>query len=243
MSDRDDHRSNTTRFFVSGVVAMSLSALLASAQESPRIDIREARKNVGKSVTVCGTVVTHHCPRPQRTTYLDLDTPYWEEGMSIAIPADNRTDFGARVEDRYASRAVCASGRLRREGKRYIIIVSQPPQLRVTQEPQPPPVRLEPSAVRACDYGVELPQVVTRVKPEFPPSAAAQRRGGIVLLHAVVLTDGNVGDVVVVHSLDALSGLDGEAVAAFKKWRFTPGTVAGRPTPVVVGVQITFDAR
>jgi outer membrane biosynthesis protein TonB len=57
------------------------------------------------------------------------------------------------------------------------------------------------------------------------------------------MDEGSVGDVVVVHSLDAASGLDGEAVRAFKKWRFSSGTVAGRPTPVVVGVQIKCEVR
>jgi len=47
----------------------------------------------------------------------------------------------------------------------------------------------------------------------------------------------------VVHSLDSESGLDAEAVKAFKNWRFTPGTVRGQPIPVIVGVQLTFALR
>lgn len=165
-----------------------------------------------QSVTACGVVTTYRCPRPQKTTYLDLDSPYWEEGISGAIPAGNRPDFGVRVEDRYASRTVCATGRVRREDRRYVITVSQPSELRIDREPQPPPVRLEPTAVRACDAGVELPEPITRVQPEYPPEAQAKHRAGIVLLDGVVMADGSVGDVVVVHSLDAASGLDGEAV-------------------------------
>jgi len=228
---------------VSGAVAMCAAALLADIQQIPRVDVREVRKHVGKSVTACGSVTTYHCPRPQRTTYLDLDAPYWEEGVSVGIPAGNRSAFGVRVEDRYASRTVCATGRVQRENKRYVITVSEPSDLRVDREPTMPPVRLEPTAVRACDDGVELPQLIVSVKPEYPRGARAKYREGIVLLDGVVLTDGTVGDVVVVHSLDAASGLDVEAVKAFKKWRFTSGTVAGRPTPVIVGVQIGFDLR
>jgi TonB family protein len=59
-------------------------------------------------------------------------------------------------------------------------------------------------------------------------------------LDGVVRTDGSVGDVVVVHSLDSGSEMDAEAVRAFRKWRFTPGTIGGRPTAVIVGVEMTF---
>lgn len=244
MSTTSDQRNRATAVLLSGTAfAMCAAALLASPQDIPRVDAREARRHVGKSVTACGLVTTYHCPRPQRTTYLDLDSPYWEEGISVAIPAGNRPALGVRIEDRYASRFVCATGRVQREDKRYVVTVSDPSELRIDREPQPPPVRLEPAAVRACDDGVELPQPITRVQPEYPPGALTKHRGGIVLLDGVVMADGSVGDVVVVHSLDAASGLDGEAVRAFKRWRFTSGTVAGRPTPVVVGVQIKFIVR
>jgi TonB family protein len=244
MSTRSHVRSGlTTVLLVGAAFAIFAAGLLASRQDIPRVDVRDARRHVGKIVTTCGLMTTSHCPRPRRTTYLDLDSPYWEEGISVAIPAGSRPAFGVRVEDRYASRFVCAIGRAQREDKRYVVTVTDPSELRIDREPQPPPVRLEPAAVRACDEGVELPQPITRAKPEYPPGAQATRREGIVLLDGVVMADGSVGDVVVVHSLDAASGLDGEAVKAFKKWRFTSGTVAGRPTPVVVGVEIKFDLR
>jgi TonB family protein len=239
----EDRPSTAAVFITCGVLAVLIATLLVAAQDVPRIDVRDARKNVGKRVMGCGAVTTHHCPRPQRTTYLDLDTPYWEEGVSVAIPAASRAAFGDRIEDRYVARSICATGRITREDKRFIITVSQPSDLRIDREPQPPPVRLKPSAVRGCDDGVELPQVLVRTKPEYPPAAQAKRLGGIVLLDGVIEADGTVGDVVVVHSLDAASGLDAEAVKAFKSWRFTPGTVSGRQTAVVVGVQLKFDVR
>lgn len=124
-----------------------------------------------------------------------------------------------------------------------MVIVSQPSDLRIERAPEPAPALLEPAGVRACDEGVELPQPLTRVKPEYPEGAQARQIKGIVLLDGVVRVDGSVGDVAIVHSLDAASGLDDEAVKAFKKWRFTPGTVAGRPVPVIVGVQLSFELK
>lgn len=236
-----ERMNNCVPILLAGILAASVAvALAANDQYGPSIDLRDARKHVGKNVTVCGRVVTHHCARPKRTTYLDLETPYWSGGVSVAIPAASRSAFGTRVEDRFKLRTVCATGRVAREDQRYVVTVSQPAEVRIDSQPQPPPVLLEPTAVRACDEGVDLPQVITRVKPEYPADAQATGVEGFVLLDGVVLTDGAVGEVVIVHSLDSASSLDAEAVKAFKKWRFVPGAVAGRPVPVIVGVQLGF---
>jgi len=242
---RDHQRgAKAETFCVSvGLAAMVAAVLASTGQDSPRIELREARRHVGKNVMVCGTVTTHHCPRPKRTTYLDLETAYWSEGVSVAIHAASRQAFGLRVEDRYALRTVCASGRVEREGKRHVVNVSQPSDLSIQREPQPPPVLLDPAGVRGCDDGVELPRPIKTVKPRYPANARATGREGIVLLDGVVRIDGSVGDVVVVHSPDSASGMDDEAVKAFQQWRFTPGTVAGRPTAVIVGVELTFHLK
>jgi TonB family protein len=64
-----------------------------------------------------------------------------------------------------------------------------------------------------------------------------------VILEAVVLTDGTVGEVRVVRSLDKQHGLDDEAVKTVKKWRFTPGKKDGSAVPVIVSVEMTFTRR
>ena len=63
---------------------------------------------------------------------------------------------------------------------------------------------------------------------------------GEVEMEGVLGTDGRIGEVRVTRSLDALFGLDGEAVKAFKQWRFTPATRNGQPIVVVVTVVMTF---
>lgn len=220
-----------------------LGVPLAQTHQPAVVELRDVRGHVGEVVTVCGRVTTHRCPRPKRTTYLDLEAPYWNDGVSVTIAADKRQNFGMRVEDRYLSRRVCATGRVAQERKRYLVAVSEPEKLRIEAEPEFPPVFLEPAGVRACDEGVELPQPVSRVKPEYPSSARASGREAIVLVDGVVQTDGSVGDVIVVHSRPLESEFNAAAVKAFKKWRFTPGTMGGKPVPVVVGVQLTFDLR
>jgi TonB family protein len=63
---------------------------------------------------------------------------------------------------------------------------------------------------------------------------------GRVFMEAVVLTDGTVGEVRVVGSLDKEHGLDDEAVQTLKKWRFTPGKKNDLAVPVVVEVEMSF---
>jgi periplasmic protein TonB len=91
--------------------------------------------------------------------------------------------------------------------------------------------------------GVSLPQVTTQVKANYTDEAKAHRIVGKVVLDVVVLSDGKVGDVTVSESLDAIYGLDKNAVAAMKQWEFKPGMKDGKPVAVRVTVDITFTLR
>jgi protein TonB len=66
---------------------------------------------------------------------------------------------------------------------------------------------------------------------------------GAVLLECVVLSDGTVGDVTVIRSLDGAFGLDQEAVRAAREWRFLPGRRFGEPVPVFVNIELVFALR
>lgn len=91
--------------------------------------------------------------------------------------------------------------------------------------------------------GVETPRVIREVKPQYTADAMRAKVQGTVLIQAVVLPDGTVGDVEVIRSLDQTFGLDQEAVKAAKQWRFVPGTRFGRPVPVLVTIELTFTLR
>jgi periplasmic protein TonB len=66
---------------------------------------------------------------------------------------------------------------------------------------------------------------------------------GTVLLEAVVLPDGTVGDVRIRRSLDPTFGLDQEAVRTVKSWKFRPGTLHGRAVAAWVIVELEFTLR
>jgi TonB family protein len=91
--------------------------------------------------------------------------------------------------------------------------------------------------------GVAMPVVLNEVKPSYTADAMRQKIQGIVMVEAVVMPDGSVGQVQVVRSLDGTFGLDLEAIKAVRKWRFRPGTRFGQPVPVLVEIELTFTLR
>lgn len=91
--------------------------------------------------------------------------------------------------------------------------------------------------------GVEMPTVLAEVKPSYTAEAMRAKIQGIVLVEAVVLPDGSVGQVRVTRSLDSTFGLDQEAIKAVRRWRFAPGTRFGQPVPVIVEIELTFTLR
>jgi len=91
--------------------------------------------------------------------------------------------------------------------------------------------------------GVDLPRVLREVRPNYTADAMRAKVQGTVLIEAVVLPDGTVGQVQVVRSLDTVFGLDQEAMKAAKQWRFAPGTRFGQPVPVLVTIELTFTLR
>jgi protein TonB len=91
--------------------------------------------------------------------------------------------------------------------------------------------------------GVTMPMLIERIAPKFTVGAMQARIQGVATVECVVLPDGTVGDARIVRSLDRRFGLDDEALAAAKKWRFRPGTLNGRPVPVVVTIELMFSVR
>ena len=66
---------------------------------------------------------------------------------------------------------------------------------------------------------------------------------GTVLLECIVMPDGSVGEAKVVRSLDAVFGLDQEAIKAARQWKFVPGTRLGEPVAVRVTIALDFTLR
>lgn len=90
--------------------------------------------------------------------------------------------------------------------------------------------------------GTTMPIIVKEVKPQYTDAAQDRKIQGSVLLRAVVLENGHIGDSVeVLKSLDA--DLDQQAVAALKQWEFKPGTRDGKPVAVRISCELTFTLK
>jgi periplasmic protein TonB len=91
--------------------------------------------------------------------------------------------------------------------------------------------------------GVTMPTLVERVAPKYTVDAMRAGVQGSVWIECVVMPDGSVGDARVARSLDRRFGLDDEAIAAAKRWRFRPGRIDGQPVAVVVSIELMFSVR
>lgn len=96
---------------------------------------------------------------------------------------------------------------------------------------------------RSGGPGVTTPVVITQVKPQYTPEAMRAKVQGLVRVECVVLPDGTVGDARIVRSIDPVFGLDEQALAAAKRWRFKPGLMNGKPVPVTVTIELSFTLR
>lgn len=97
----------------------------------------------------------------------------------------------------------------------------------------------------AGGIGVTSPQLIKEVKPRYTVDAMRAKLQGVVEMQAVVLPDGSVdpNSVRITRSLDRVLGLDQQALAALREWRFRPGRVKGQPVSVRINVELTFTLR
>jgi protein TonB len=91
--------------------------------------------------------------------------------------------------------------------------------------------------------GATPPEPIRQVRPEYTPDAIRARIQGEVWVSAIVLPNGTVTDLHVVRSLDAVFGLDEQALKAVAQWRFKPGMRLGQPVAVPITVSVGFAVR
>ena len=87
---------------------------------------------------------------------------------------------------------------------------------------------------------ITRPTLVREEKPQDTNEARRAEIQGIVAVEAVVLEDGTVGEVRILKSLDKVFGLDTQALAAAKKFRFWPALDNGKPVRFKVVIQLEF---
>lgn len=103
--------------------------------------------------------------------------------------------------------------------------------------PPPPPA----SRPRRVTGAVRPPVRLSGRQPLYTELARRVRREGVVILDAVIDTEGRVTEVEILRGLGL--GLDEEVVDAVSSWRFRPATLGGQPLAVVYTLTVRFELR
>jgi TonB family protein len=214
-----------------------VAAMTPVPQPPTQIRPRDAKKFVGKDVTVCGRVVNHGCSKAKDIRFLRLEHT---DDVLLGIRSTQAPQFGERFEDRYIGADVCGSGRVERIEKRNVVMIEAPAAITFPGPNGPRSAIFAPGAVRECSPDVQLPVLRREVKPNYTQEAMRALIQGVVVLEAVVLPDGTVGDVRVIQSLDRKQGLDDQGMLAVKQWRFAPATLRGQVVPMIVNIELSF---
>lgn len=98
---------------------------------------------------------------------------------------------------------------------------------------------LDPPPGTAGD-GLSAPVAVNKVDPAYPATLIRERVEGMVVLRAVIHSDGSVGNVRILQSVN--DSLDENAAMALQKWHFRPGTKNGAPVEIEAVIKIPFRA-
>jgi TonB family protein len=107
-----------------------------------------------------------------------------------------------------------------------------------TSNPPAPPVALEPAPPPAPAVKVVRdPKLVSSVRPVYPTAAKASNIQGTV---AVTANIDATGKVVAVRALSGPMLLRQAAEDAVKLWKYSPGTVDGKPAPSHVTLNVDF---
>jgi protein TonB len=102
--------------------------------------------------------------------------------------------------------------------------------------PPPPPKPLTPQRIRVGG-NVQAANLITQIKPAYPPLAKQARIQGTVELSAIIGKDGRVQDLKVVrgHPLLVQSALE-----AVKNWIYRPTMLNGEPVEVSTTIDVNF---
>jgi feruloyl esterase len=91
---------------------------------------------------------------------------------------------------------------------------------------------------RIGDPGVTPPRALHAPEPDFSEYARKNNIQGVVVLSALIDSDGSVKAVKVLRPLEP--SLDAEAVNAVKKWKFAPAKKDGQPVACMLNVEVEF---
>lgn len=94
--------------------------------------------------------------------------------------------------------------------------------------------------VRLDEKGVSPLQPIHKARVKYPEAAWQKRASGRVLIEAVVLEDGSIGETCVMRSSRKGLGFEESALAAVSRWRYVPVTEDGVAVKLRVRIMISW---
>jgi TonB family protein len=85
---------------------------------------------------------------------------------------------------------------------------------------------------------LSAPEAISKVDPAYPQDLMHDRVEGVVVLYAIIRSDGTVDGVRVLEGFD--ERLNENARKALQQWRFRPGTKDGQPVDIEAVVRVPF---
>ena len=113
-------------------------------------------------------------------------------------------------------------------------------------DPPPPPPAVPPDG---CGFtgpmtftaDMQQPVLIHRVEPDISKLRGLTIRAGVLILEAVIETDGSVRQIRVLRPLHPL--IDQASIDAIGRWRYRPAMLRGCPMPVVFTVTVRVHPR
>ncbi len=104
----------------------------------------------------------------------------------------------------------------------------------------PPPVAATRSGPVVIGGNIKAPTRTRYVPPQYPELARSVKVEGVVIIEAIIGSDGKVEQARVLRSKPLL---DEAALAAVRAWEYTPTLLNDRPVPVIMTVTVQFSLR
>jgi periplasmic protein TonB len=105
--------------------------------------------------------------------------------------------------------------------------------------PAPPPPGMPMTAPSAIRVGGDVQQMnlISQVRPAYPPEAKAARVQGTVSFDATIGADGHVENL---HVVSGPPLLVNSALEAVKQWVYKPTLLNGQPVTVMTQVDVNY---
>jgi TonB family protein len=104
----------------------------------------------------------------------------------------------------------------------------------------PPPVAPVTSGPLPIGGNIKAPARTKYVPPQYPEIARSTRVEGVVIIEAIIGSNGKVEEARVLRSKPFL---DDAALAAVRAWEYTPTLLNDRPVPVIMTVTVQFSLK